>query len=138
MALVKSGADRQAMHEKLRQHALQAWAAVQAGQTNPLADRLAADLDLRQYLPEVEIRLLMDASQYVGDAPQRARSLAAHFEPRSIWRSSRKWVNEWVLAHSFTYFWEIWAVQKDGRSVYRTPQAVRKVLLRPYLWRYVI
>jgi len=76
MALVKSGADRQAMHEVLRQHALQAWAAVQAGQTNPLADQLAADPDLRQYLPEAEIRLLMDASHYVGDAPQRARALA--------------------------------------------------------------
>jgi adenylosuccinate lyase len=78
MALVKSGADRQAMHEKLRQHSLEAWTAVQAGQINPLADRLAADPDLRQYLREIEIRLLMDASQYVGDAPQRARSLSAH------------------------------------------------------------
>jgi adenylosuccinate lyase len=76
MALVKSGADRQAMHEKLRQHAMESWAAVQAGQTNPLADQLAADPDLRQYLPEAEIRLLMDASHYVGDAPQRARALA--------------------------------------------------------------
>jgi adenylosuccinate lyase len=77
MALVKSGADRQAMHEKLRQHALEAWNAVQAGQPNPLADRLAADPGLQQYLPETELRRLMDASQYVGDAPQRARSLAA-------------------------------------------------------------
>jgi adenylosuccinate lyase len=77
MALVKSGADRQAMHEKLRLHALEAWIAVQTGQPNPLADRLAADPDLRRWLPEAEIRLLMDASHYVGDAPQRARSLAA-------------------------------------------------------------
>ena len=78
MALVKAGADRQEMHERLRQHALEAWAAVQAGQPNPLADRLAADPDLLQYLSEAEIRLLMDASQYVGDAPQRARSFTAH------------------------------------------------------------
>jgi adenylosuccinate lyase len=77
MALVKSGADRQIMHEKLRQLALQAWASVQAGQPNPLADRLAADPDLRQYLSEAEIRALMDATQHIGDAPQRARSLAA-------------------------------------------------------------
>jgi len=77
MALVKSGADRQAMHEKLRLHAMEAWSVVQAGQPNPLADRLAADPDLRQYLPETELCRLMDASQYVGDAPQRARSLAA-------------------------------------------------------------
>jgi adenylosuccinate lyase len=77
MALVKSGADRQAMHEKLRQHSLEAWAAVQAGQPNPLTNRLAADPDLRQSLPEAEIRSLMDASQHIGDAPQRARALAA-------------------------------------------------------------
>jgi len=78
MALVKSGADRQVMHEKLRQHALQAWAAVQAGQPNPLSDRLAADPELLHYLPEAEILCLMDASRYVGDAPQRARSLSTH------------------------------------------------------------
>jgi adenylosuccinate lyase len=78
MALVKSGADRQVMHEKLRQHSLAAWAAVQSGQPNPLIDRLAADPDLRHYLPEAEIHRLMDASQHIGDAPQRACSLAAH------------------------------------------------------------
>ncbi len=77
MTLVKAGADRQAMHEALRQHSLQAWAAVQAGQPNPLADRLAGDPDLLRWLPETELRLLMDASHYVGDAPQRARLLAA-------------------------------------------------------------
>lgn len=76
MALVKSGADRQAMHEKLRQHALEAWNAVQAGQPNPLTDRLAGDPDLQRWLPEVELRHLMDATGYVGDAPQRARRLA--------------------------------------------------------------
>jgi adenylosuccinate lyase len=78
MALVKSGADRQAMHEKLRQHAMESWAAVQAGQPNPLLDRLSADAGLRRYLPEAEIQRLMDASRHIGDAPQRARALAAY------------------------------------------------------------
>jgi adenylosuccinate lyase len=80
MALVKAGADRQAMHETLRQHALAAWAAVQAGQPNPLEDRLAADPDLLGFLPAAEIRACMDASHYVGDAPQRARALAAQIQ----------------------------------------------------------
>jgi adenylosuccinate lyase len=75
MALVKSGADRQAMHEKLRQSAMDAWAAVQAGQSNPLAETLATDDEIRRYLPEAEILALMDATHYVGNAPQRARSL---------------------------------------------------------------
>ena len=49
---------------------------MQAGQPNPLADRLAADEEIRRYLPEEQICGLMDASHYVGDAPQRARALA--------------------------------------------------------------
>jgi len=77
MALGKAGADRQAMHERLRQHALAAWDAVQAGRPNPLLDLLAADAELSGYLPAEEICRLMDAAAYLGDAPQRARQLAA-------------------------------------------------------------
>jgi adenylosuccinate lyase len=76
MALGKAGADRQAMHERLRQHSLLAWEAVSQGDPNPLAALIAADPDLLAYLPADELGELMDAGQYVGDAPQRARSLA--------------------------------------------------------------
>ncbi|MEZ0395022.1 MAG: adenylosuccinate lyase [Anaerolineales bacterium] len=76
MALVKAGADRQAMHERLRGHALQAWEALQQGRENPLAEALAADPLMGEYLPSEEISRLMDAGAYVGDAPQRARRLA--------------------------------------------------------------
>ena len=43
MELVKSGADRQSMHEVIRAHCLSAWAAVQQGKANPLAALLADD-----------------------------------------------------------------------------------------------
>ena len=43
MALVKAGADRQEMHERIRERSMAAWAAVQRGEANPLADLLAAD-----------------------------------------------------------------------------------------------
>ena len=76
MELVKAGADRQAMHERIRRHSLAAWDAIQRGQPNPLADLLASDPELQHYLPEERIRGLLDASEYVGDAPQRARGLA--------------------------------------------------------------
>ena len=76
MALAKAGADRQAMHECLRQHALQAWAALQAGQPNPLIDLVANDPALQHYLPAAELRQSMDATHHLGDAPQRARQLA--------------------------------------------------------------
>jgi adenylosuccinate lyase len=76
MALGKAGADRQEMHERLREHALVAWGAVQDGKPNPLAEDVARDPELRRYVPEGELRALMDASRYLGDAPGRARALA--------------------------------------------------------------
>ena len=76
MAAAKQGADRQEMHERLRQHAMQAWEAVQTGQPNPLEELVAADQQLLGYLPEGELRALMDASTHLGDAPQRALKLA--------------------------------------------------------------
>lgn len=76
MELVRSGADRQAMHEVIRQHSMAAWDAVQAGEPNPLADGLAQDPEIRSYLSEGRIRELLDAGGYVGDAPSRARQVA--------------------------------------------------------------
>ncbi len=76
MALVKAGADRQAMHERLRQHSLAVWPSVQAGASNPLIDLLSSDEILLTYLPADEIRRLMDAEAHLGNAPQRALSLA--------------------------------------------------------------
>ena len=35
MALVRAGADRQHMHERLRQHSLKAWESIKAGRPNP-------------------------------------------------------------------------------------------------------
>ncbi len=43
MALVHAGADRQEMHERLREHAMRAWSEIQAGQPNLLADTVCDD-----------------------------------------------------------------------------------------------
>ena len=77
MELARAGADRQAMHEVIRQHAVAAWRAVQTGEGNPLADRLASDPEVLRYLPEERVRALMEAADYVGNAPERARRMAA-------------------------------------------------------------
>jgi adenylosuccinate lyase len=77
MALGKAGADRQRMHERLRQHALAGWDAIRSGQPNPLVESLAEDAEIRHYLSISEIGVLMDASGHIGDAPYRARRLAA-------------------------------------------------------------
>jgi adenylosuccinate lyase len=76
MALVKSGANRQEMHERIRTNAMQAWEAVRRGEENPLASMLCQDAELTEYLPEQEIRTLMDARSHLGDAPSRAHLMA--------------------------------------------------------------
>lgn len=76
MAMGKSGADRQEMHERLRQHALIAWQEVQAGRANPLADYLRADNVISAAIPADELEALFDVRGYTGIAPARARQLA--------------------------------------------------------------
>ena len=77
MELARAGADRQAMHEVIRGHAMAAWDGVQQGEPNPLADQLVADPEVLRYLPAGRVRELLDAAGYVGDAPDRARQMAA-------------------------------------------------------------
>ncbi|MBN1875157.1 MAG: adenylosuccinate lyase [Anaerolineae bacterium] len=76
MRLVKAGADRQEMHEILREIAMRTWINVEAGQLNPLSDLLTAEERLLAYLPASEIRAALNARDYVGDAPVRALNLA--------------------------------------------------------------
>jgi adenylosuccinate lyase len=74
MALARAGADRQAMHERIREHSMIAWAQIEAGGANPLADLLTGDAEMGRYLSPGEIRHLLDAGAHLGDAPQRART----------------------------------------------------------------
>lgn len=76
MALGKAGADRQEMHELLREHSLAAWEQVQQGKPNPLVDRLLNDPNLRGYLSPEEMKALLDIKEYLGIAPERARKIA--------------------------------------------------------------
>jgi adenylosuccinate lyase len=76
MALVKAGADRQVMHEYLREHSLTAWGAIQSGNPNPLAELVSHDPEITRYLPADELYRLMVITHYLGDAPQRARQMA--------------------------------------------------------------
>lgn len=77
MQAVKAGADRQAMHELIREHSLAAWAEVAADRPNPLTTLLTNDARVTHYLTVDDIITLLDAGQYVGAAPQRARSISA-------------------------------------------------------------
>ena len=76
MTAAKLGADRQEMHEIIREHSMAAWADLAAGQPNSLPERLTADERLTRYLSQEQIIELLDAGHYVGDAPTRAEFIA--------------------------------------------------------------
>lgn len=76
MEAVRAGADRQVFHEVIRRHALAAWPIVEAGEPNPLLGMLADDPEVTHRVPASRLPALLDAGDYVGDAPERARRLA--------------------------------------------------------------
>ncbi|MBP1610259.1 MAG: purB [Acidobacteria bacterium] len=80
MAAVKSGADRQQMHELIRGHALRAWEEIQAGKVNPLEDLLSKDGELAKFLKKEQLLELMKYESHLGDAPERARQLIAQIQ----------------------------------------------------------
>lgn len=76
MEVAKRGGDRQVLHEIIRGHSLDAWAAMRRGEGNPLIDLMIGDVELLALAPAADIRRWLDATDYVGDAPIRARRLA--------------------------------------------------------------
>jgi adenylosuccinate lyase len=76
MELVKRGGDRQELHEIIREHAMTAWTEVQAGRSNPLIEFLCRDSRITQHASRDHLLAWLDASDYIGDAPERARAFA--------------------------------------------------------------
>lgn len=71
MELGKKGADRQKMHEVIREESLKAWVSVQEGKENPLKKALMENEEILPYLSKEEIEKYLDASGYTGDAEKR-------------------------------------------------------------------
>jgi adenylosuccinate lyase len=82
MELARQGADRQEMHERIREHAMAAWEAVHRGQKNPLVERLSNDEVLLALLPAERMRELLHAARFVGDAPARCAQFLQHLRKR--------------------------------------------------------
>ena len=76
MAVTKKGANRQEMHEVIREHSLAAWDKLNLGEANPLINALCSDPRVTQFLSTEDARNLMNADAYVGDAPVQARAVA--------------------------------------------------------------
>jgi adenylosuccinate lyase len=75
MEAVKHGADRQEMHEVLRDISMTAWTTIQDGKPNPMSELLISDERIGKYLTKDIIEKLMDAGNHVGNAPKRAMKL---------------------------------------------------------------
>jgi adenylosuccinate lyase len=80
MEAVRSGGDRQRLHESLRTASMESWDALARGQDNPLSRLLAEDRELTALVDPAEIRRLLEPGKHVGTAPQRARLLADRIE----------------------------------------------------------
>lgn len=83
LAAAGRGGDRQALHERIREHSLAAWARLEQGEANDLADRLAQDPLIIVHMAPSEVRaLIAEPTAHVGTAPTRARRLAAQARQR--------------------------------------------------------
>jgi adenylosuccinate lyase len=77
MELVRAGASRQEMHERLRTHS-------HAASGDDLIAALAADPDLSRYLPPERIRAALSQTEaHVGDAPARCDAIIEQIEERN-------------------------------------------------------
>jgi adenylosuccinate lyase len=77
MVTVRNGGDRQKIHEIIREHSLKAWEKVQHGEENPLKNMLRTDSHITQFVPPEIMDETLNANNYIGDAPERAKSLAS-------------------------------------------------------------
>jgi len=76
MIAAKRGADRQQLHEVLRNASMEAWEAVAQGEENPLSQLLAADASVGRFVQRAELDELMDPKRHLGLAAKRAKAFA--------------------------------------------------------------
>jgi len=76
MTAAKHGADRQQLHEKLRELSMQAWSAVEKDEANPLSELIKRDALIGRHVKPDEVERLMRAQDHIGLAAERARALA--------------------------------------------------------------
>ena len=77
---VKKGADRQKIHEVLREISMKAWDAIQNGEQNPMEDLLSSNTEIGKYLKSAEILKLLDAKNHVGNASKKALTIVGRID----------------------------------------------------------
>ena len=71
MEVGKRGANRQDMHEIIREASLLAWKELHEGKENPLVGLLSSNEEVLKYASKEEVISLLDASLYIGDSSTR-------------------------------------------------------------------
>lgn len=71
----RRGANRQEMHETIRNDSLKAWQEVQNGNPNPLLELILSNKEIQKYLTSDEIKMLLNAENYTGDAEYRTQMI---------------------------------------------------------------
>src|SRR3989344_1964268 len=72
---VKNGADRQEMHEILREISMEAWSLVSVGEENPLLDLMLKREEILKYVGKEKLEKIIDPQNHLGTAPKRAKEL---------------------------------------------------------------
>lgn len=72
---VKKGADRQKMHEVLREISIKAWDSIQSREENPLEKLFIQSDEIEKYLTKEEVQKILDAKNYIGNAKEKALTI---------------------------------------------------------------
>ncbi len=73
METAKKGANRQYMHDILRELSLEAWKEMESGKQNPLIYLIKKDKRVAKYLSNEEVEKMIDPKEHLGLAPDRCR-----------------------------------------------------------------
>lgn len=76
MQTTKKGANRQDMHDVLKDISMLAWNEMEKGKPNPMNQLLESSKEIQKYVSLKEIQKLLDVRTHIGTAPTRARQLA--------------------------------------------------------------
>lgn len=80
MIAVKKGANRQELHEALREISIEAWKEISDGKPNPLTKILARDKRIVQFVQGSELETLLDPKTHIGLAPQFCEEILEEIE----------------------------------------------------------
>lgn len=73
---VKKGADRQLMHELLREISMIAWDQVQEGKPNPMLNLLSENKEIKKYINVADLQKALDVKNHLGNAVQKSKQLS--------------------------------------------------------------